>query len=219
MTQAPYNTPHEELQGKELSTNSALVPTRLQQCRMKEKAGFRMPIDITKTNSNDVKLKSSGGEFGGKKYSYDTLSKPNQCLNDCSGRSIVTSRSSNIIVLTNRDRDLSDEMKKLDDIANAVSSPSVGNTSEKSPLTKRRSVKQPISYAEPHINSKLRRGDVYFPKKESKADVDIATTQISRSGNAVTNESRCCKNVDRGLRQNNKDLIDVFKDIETSPVK
>lgn len=210
MTQTQYNISNQELQRQELSTNSSVVLKRFQQYRTKEKTLFRMPIDITKTNSNDGKSQTSGGELGGIKYSHDTLSKTKQSLNDCSGRSIVSSRSSNIIVQTVRGRALSDEMKKLDDIANAC---------EKSPLSKRRSVKQPISYAEPHINSKLRRGDVYFPKKESKADVDIAITQISRSGNAVTNEGRCCKNVDRGLRQNNKDLIDVFKDIETSPVK
>lgn len=50
---------------------------------------------------------------------------------------------------------ISEEMEKLDAIATGL--PSLRE--------KRRSVKQPISYAEPSLNSKLRRGDVFFPKK------------------------------------------------------
>jgi hypothetical protein len=34
----------------------------------------------------------------------------------------------------------------------------------------RRTVKHPVSYAEPSLNSKLRRGDVYFPKEEAPRD-------------------------------------------------
>jgi hypothetical protein len=49
---------------------------------------------------------------------------------------------------------ISEEMEKLDAIATGL--PALRE--------KRRSVKQPISYAEPALNSKLRRGDVFFPK-------------------------------------------------------
>jgi len=71
---------------------------------------------------------------------------------------------------------INDEMRKLDAIANGSSSDS--NSLEKvnppiSPLisSRRRNVKQPVSYTEPSIHSKLRRGDVFFPKKENTVSI------------------------------------------------
>lgn len=55
---------------------------------------------------------------------------------------------------------ITEEIKKLDAIAN-------GSTPTSS-RERRRNVKQPISYAEPSLSSKLRRGDVFFPKKNAE---------------------------------------------------
>jgi len=43
----------------------------------------------------------------------------------------------------------------------------------------RRSVKQPVSYAEPPLNTKLRQGDVYFPKVEGESQIPIVTPVAS----------------------------------------
>lgn len=117
---------------------------------------------------------------------------------------------------------MSDEMKKLDAMANAVSAPSEGNMSEKSPpkspLSKRRSAKQPISYAEPRINSKLRRGDVYFPKKETMTDdADIGTTEMSASGDLGTKETGGSNHADCRIRQSNTDSSNVLNDLVATP--
>lgn len=62
---------------------------------------------------------------------------------------------------------MNDEMRKLDAMAHAVQ-PRDGLQSregEQKRDGRRRGIRQPISYAEPTLNSKLRRGDVYFAKK------------------------------------------------------
>lgn len=43
----------------------------------------------------------------------------------------------------------------------------------------RRRVKQPVSYAEPSLNSKLRRGDVYFPKSWDSDDTEEMRSHVS----------------------------------------
>lgn len=53
---------------------------------------------------------------------------------------------------------INEEMMKLDAIANGI-----GPSSSRG--KQRRTVRQPKSYAEPSLNSKLRRGDVYFQKE------------------------------------------------------
>lgn len=62
---------------------------------------------------------------------------------------------------------ISEELEKLDAIANGIKSPSITPSREK-----RRSVRQPMSYAEPSLNSKLRRGDIFFQKEKENVDND-----------------------------------------------
>jgi len=79
--------------------------------------------------------------------------------------------------IASSDMDIQEEIRRLDAIANAmthVTSPisqvSTASTPSSSSLLSskgsRRRVKQPISYTEPSIHSKLRRGDLFFVKKE-----------------------------------------------------
>ena len=79
-----------------------------------------------------------------------------------------TSSSSNSISSENQNQNnnktsrssISEEIRKLDAIAS-------GNfSSQPASRGRRRSTKQPISYAEPTLKSKLRRGDVFFPKSD-----------------------------------------------------
>jgi hypothetical protein len=56
-------------------------------------------------------------------------------------------------------------------------------------LKQRRSVKQPVSYAEPPLNTKVRRGDVYFPKEEdnlTKTPVVSPTGSSDDSGHRAS---------------------------------
>lgn len=55
---------------------------------------------------------------------------------------------------------IQDEIRRLD--AMAMNSQSQSNL----PKPLRRSVKQPVTYKEPSVSSKLRQGDVFFPKQE-----------------------------------------------------
>jgi hypothetical protein len=49
----------------------------------------------------------------------------------------------------------------------------------------RRSVKQPVSYAEPALNTKLRRGDTYFPKSGSPAQQTARSTPVVSPGDTA----------------------------------
>ena len=62
---------------------------------------------------------------------------------------------------------LSEEMRKLDAIATGT----LTSRSSYKANSRRRAVKQPISYAEPSLSSKLRRGDVFFPKHDVENEV------------------------------------------------
>eukprot|EP00586_Coscinodiscus_wailesii_P021363 CAMPEP_0172505782 /NCGR_PEP_ID=MMETSP1066-20121228/188903_1 /TAXON_ID=671091 /ORGANISM="Coscinodiscus wailesii, Strain CCMP2513" /LENGTH=723 /DNA_ID=CAMNT_0013282519 /DNA_START=214 /DNA_END=2385 /DNA_ORIENTATION=- len=76
----------------------------------------------------------------------------------------------------------------LEGIANTISSrKSVSSMSS----TRRRAVRQPVSYAEPSLNSKLRRGDVFFPKTEKpgKDSDDINATTISNQSSEIKTDT------------------------------
>ena len=74
---------------------------------------------------------------------------------------------------------MSQEIEQLDAIANKATESSTANSSETASggdgvgstfsARARRRVKQPVSYAEPSTKSKLRRGDVLFPKVDAAA--------------------------------------------------
>lgn len=71
-------------------------------------------------------------------------------------------------------RSMSEEIRKLDEIAkNSSISDPPSPTPEQPPITKRRNVRQPISYTEPSLTSKLRQGDVYFPREDLSTKVAI----------------------------------------------
>ena len=60
-------------------------------------------------------------------------------------------------------------------------SPSNSSAARLAALKQRRSVKQPVSYAEPSLNTKVRRGDVYFPKTGDEGDDNSAVVSPSNS--------------------------------------
>ena len=74
---------------------------------------------------------------------------------------------------SSRSSTISEEIRKLDAIANG------SLVRSKSSSTRRRNVKQPISYAEPSLNSKLRRGDVFFPKTDIVDDESKPKTPLA----------------------------------------
>jgi len=60
---------------------------------------------------------------------------------------------------------IGEELRQLDAIASGQ--PTSGHSGALSPVSsRRRNVKKPISYTEPALNTKLRRGDVFFPKED-----------------------------------------------------
>jgi len=82
-------------------------------------------------------------------------------------------------------RSISEEIQKLDKIAksSSICDPPLPPPGQP-PTSKRRSVRQPISYTEPSLTTKLRQGDVFFLKEDvSTKDVipihDQPTQQLS----------------------------------------
>jgi len=78
-----------------------------------------------------------------------------------------------------RNKNFSEEIRKLDAIASGTHSGPLSRIKSGSG-SRRRGVKQPISYAEPSLSSKLRRGDVFFPKN------DVTNAEAANSKATVT---------------------------------
>jgi hypothetical protein len=71
-------------------------------------------------------------------------------------------------------------------------------------LKQRRAVKQPVSYAEPPLNTKVRRGDVYFPKEEN----NLATTPMVSPTGSSDDSGRRASRTQPGASPN-----EVLKDL------
>lgn len=91
-------------------------------------------------------------------------------------------QSSNAVAIS---KSISEEIRKLDKIAkSSIVSDPPSPPPEQLLISKRRNVRQPLSYTEPSLTSKLRQGDVFFPKEDvSTKDVtpvsDQSTQQLS----------------------------------------
>eukprot|EP00559_Dactyliosolen_fragilissimus_P007235 CAMPEP_0184863208 /NCGR_PEP_ID=MMETSP0580-20130426/9784_1 /TAXON_ID=1118495 /ORGANISM="Dactyliosolen fragilissimus" /LENGTH=657 /DNA_ID=CAMNT_0027361399 /DNA_START=96 /DNA_END=2066 /DNA_ORIENTATION=- len=166
---------------KELASH--LVLRRLQQRKVK---------DNNQSQSNDNTTYSLPESNFSSTNDLDERG-PLQYSSDVSKRSVGSRSSNNIKKQGTKVKSISDEMKKLDDIASSVSIPDEMSsenviTPKISAIPKRRNVQQPISYAEPNISSKLRRGDVYFPKKGKNVDSSGAASNSASTKESFSDE-------------------------------
>lgn len=80
--------------------------------------------------------------------------------------------------------DMSAEIEQLDALASANTEKAEGGENRKRSVRK---VKTPLSYAEPSISQKLRRGDVLFPKIDADRKLELEAKR-SKSGGAGTTD-------------------------------
>lgn len=110
--------------------------------------------------------------------------------NDPENNSYQRSRSQNNPAAKKLSPDsMNAEIRALDAMAGSYRKPggdsptnsasSSSSSSRYAALKQRRSVKQPISYAEPPLNSKMRRGDEYFPRRTGSQNEDNAVSPDS----------------------------------------
>lgn len=176
----------------ESSHTPSLVLKRLQQRRAREKGASIPSTPPTKASSDTADAKIENRKSSRRSLDGDSVSNSQRTAlaNGDYGPKIKRSNSN-----SSAGGDASkgkggapgklspdamgEEMRQLDAIATAssgqLSEPSSvpsNQSTEEPPGGRRRNVKQPVSYAEPALNKKLRRGDVYFPKKDnSKAEL------------------------------------------------
>jgi len=168
----------------ETSNTPSLVLKRLQQRRAREKGSSNPPPSHAKTSSDSNEANNENKKTSRRSFDGDSDSGTRTSLaNGDYGPKLRRSNSNSSGGDSSRGRGgaqgklspdtMGEEMRQLDAIANASS----GQLSEPTPAPatisseeagggRRRSVKQPVSYAEPALNTKLRRGHDFFPKKE-----------------------------------------------------
>ena len=199
-----------DLQGMNKPTNEkkgldehspTLVLRRLQQRRAKERAS----TTGQKSTSSDGGLsrdKRDGQVMNGD----NSISKRDNELSsrqDLSTRIGVSRQSTGRKVSALSAESVNDEIRNLDAIANCSTPPKTFPAHH----SKRRNVKQPVSYAEPPLNSKLRRGDVYFPKKGQTNSIE---KNDSGGNQTVDSEYQSFG------KSRKKDVDDVLKDLVTT---
>uniref|UniRef100_A0A7S4HRW1 Shugoshin C-terminal domain-containing protein n=1 Tax=Odontella aurita TaxID=265563 RepID=A0A7S4HRW1_9STRA len=174
----------------------SLVLKRLQQRRAREKGSSSQSTPPAKSSSNGMEAKienkkalrrsfdgdadnstqralSSNGDYGPKIRRNNSNSSSGGDISK-GGRGVTSGKLSPDA--------MGKEMRQLDAIATASSSqlpePSSAlstQPSDEALAGRRRNVKQPVSYAEPTLNKKLRRGDVYFPKTDTTSTLEPRT--------------------------------------------
>jgi len=95
--------------------------------------------------------------------------------------------------------DMSAEIEQLDALASATEKVADGGGDGRKRSV--RKVKTPISYAEPSISQKLRRGDVLFPKVDADRKVELEAKQRSKSGGAGSGGISPTTDLDRIMRE------------------
>lgn len=194
------NKPTNENKGLD-EHSPTLVLRRLQQRRAKERAS----ASGQKTASSDGGLsrdKRDGQVMNGD----NSITKRDDELSsrqDLSTRFGVSRQSTGRKVSALSAESVNDEIRNLDAIANNSTPPKTYPAHH----SKRRNVKQPVSYAEPPLNSKLRRGDVYFPKKGQMNSIE---KEDSGGNQTIDSEYQSFG------KSRKKDVDDVLKDLVTT---
>lgn len=114
------------------------------------------------------------------------------------------------------------EIRALDAIASGSytpkesggSDPQHASVSSLLPAAKnRRNVKQPVSYAEPPLNSKLRRGDVYFAKGDTSESRIAESPPVVSPTSSSPDEINGARTLPRPNNRQNVGSAEVLKDL------
>ncbi|KAL3805181.1 hypothetical protein ACHAWO_006966 [Cyclotella atomus] len=129
--------------------------------------------------------------FDSTPISFDDMSAASSSSNK--GKNKVKNRSA---LAPLSPQSMSAEIEQLDAMANNV----IGGDASSRAARKVRNVKQPVSYAEPSTKSKLRRGDVIFPKvdaqtKYQQSNTDKTTAKVLKD---LEQTSTSLPNIDLG---------------------
>lgn len=160
---------------RELSNSASIVLKRLQQRREKYKGGNASPPDAT-LNGDDQPDSTPGSDYGPKRRIAKADNSWQKQNNPAAANRFRSPRLSSTNKLS--PSAMSAEMNELDAIAAQVGASSaaagsveivVSHSEDTTLASNRRPVRngaQPASYAEPPLNTKVRKGHEFFPKKE-----------------------------------------------------